>query len=676
MITSSDVRNEYTASASQTVFNYTYKIYASTDLNVYVTPAGQACSAADLTTAYTVAGVGVEGGGSITLSTPTGSGDLVTIVSAIPANRTTDYQNNGDFRPDTINDDLDRSISITKQAIDLAQRSLTFSECQQGVSSLTLPAPVAQNYVRWKSDLSGLENIDIAASGNPTDASVVSLTIDATTTNVSAYLNSEKFDSVASMVAAALVSGRTSYTTSYHGGWAATTAGPVGGALYTIVTAAQFAVMFSRPVDNIIHHTLANGNVAVLQHQPGELNILQCGADRKGVTPCTTIVQACADWLAEETTTNRAGTIIIPDGTYLKGKNTLKRCSVLANNGCIITADIANMTSGDYVWETVNTFGDDEFIKGGIINCGAVSNGIGGIWLRDWGWSVSHIRINDASTGILSTNFSNSIGRAWIQGCGISIDLAGDGGSGAHDNHVERVFSLLSETADIIIRSGTNPRVINSVFQQQRGDYSIFLDATIDDIGCPQILNNYFESDTPAISTLLYYVDIAAGVTSPRVEGNTFVGRVGSVATAIRTAAASPISIKGNQAAQVTTFIVSSSSFGGVIEQNTATQNVTNFITGSSRDKYRYKSNNGFVANKKGSATILSGTTTIAVTHGLSLTPDSSSINIVQTSNSSNDPGNIYITGIGATTFTVSSRQNPGASGFIFDWSARVGGSD
>ena len=212
MITSSDVRNEYTASASQTVFNYTYKIYASTDLNVYVTPAGQACSAADLTTAYTVAGVGVEGGGSITLSTPTGSGDLVTIVSAIPANRTTDYQNNGDFRPDTVNDDLDRSISITKQAIDLAQRSLTFSECQQGVSSLTLPAPVAQNYVRWKSDLSGLENIDIAASGNPTDASVVSLTIDATTTNVSAYLNSLDVDDYTDLIALTggdLIDGRT-----------------------------------------------------------------------------------------------------------------------------------------------------------------------------------------------------------------------------------------------------------------------------------------------------------------------------------------------------------------------------------------------------------------------------------------------------------------------------------
>ena len=173
-LNANDARNEYTASAGQTVFNYTFKIYASTDLNVYVTPDGQECSSSDLTESYTVSGVGLEDGGSITLNTPTVANDLVTIVSAIPSDRTTDYQNNGDFRPDTVNDDFDRTVSLVKQALSAANRSLQFPECQQSVSALTLPSPEALRFVRWKSDLSGMENTD-APSVSVTTVTTVSV---------------------------------------------------------------------------------------------------------------------------------------------------------------------------------------------------------------------------------------------------------------------------------------------------------------------------------------------------------------------------------------------------------------------------------------------------------------------------------------------------------------------
>ncbi len=109
-------RNEYTATAGQTVFNYTFKIFADTDLNVFVTPAGQvADDSTDQTTSFSVTGTGDEDGGTMTLVTPASVGDLVTIVSDIPESRTTDYQFNGDFIPDTVNDDFDRVVSLVKQ---------------------------------------------------------------------------------------------------------------------------------------------------------------------------------------------------------------------------------------------------------------------------------------------------------------------------------------------------------------------------------------------------------------------------------------------------------------------------------------------------------------------------------------------------------------------------------
>lgn len=158
-ITTNDDRDEYTATAGQTVFNYTFKIYSTTDLNVYQTPAVRSFDdAADIITGYTVSGVGSSSGGTITLNTGAAAGDRITIVSAIPSSRTTDYQNNGDFTPATVNDDFDRAVSLIKQAEGIGRRALLFPESQQNTTALTLPAPEALRLVRWKNDLSGLEN--------------------------------------------------------------------------------------------------------------------------------------------------------------------------------------------------------------------------------------------------------------------------------------------------------------------------------------------------------------------------------------------------------------------------------------------------------------------------------------------------------------------------------------
>jgi len=162
-ITVAPARNEYTANAAQTIFNYTFKIFTSTDLNVYITPAGQeANDSIDLTTAYTVTGLGDEDGGTITLSTGTDINDLVTIVSNVPSSRTTDYQNNGDFRPDVVNADFDRVVSIAKKIEDNSNRSLLLQQSQQDPKPLSLPNPASQFLMRWKSDLTGLENVNVS----------------------------------------------------------------------------------------------------------------------------------------------------------------------------------------------------------------------------------------------------------------------------------------------------------------------------------------------------------------------------------------------------------------------------------------------------------------------------------------------------------------------------------
>lgn len=172
-LTANAPRNEYTATTGQTVFNYTFKIYSDQDLNVYITPSGQAADdATDITTDYVIdAGtIGAEGGGFLTMNTGVTAGYKVTIVSAISEDRTTDYQNNGDFIPDTVNNDLDRAVSLVKQAIDAAGRTIGFQESAQNVSALGFEEPQADAFLAWSSDGTKVINASGASIPGLSDA--------------------------------------------------------------------------------------------------------------------------------------------------------------------------------------------------------------------------------------------------------------------------------------------------------------------------------------------------------------------------------------------------------------------------------------------------------------------------------------------------------------------------
>lgn len=153
-ITTDPVRNQYTAAQDQTVFNYTFKIYTNQDLNVYLTPAGQdPDDNNDLITTYTVdpGTIGDENGGFITLDVGANVNDTLTIVSNIPYDRETDYQVNGDFSPTTVNNDIDRSVSLIKQNLGLIDRAVLSPESGSG-QGVTIPSPQEGQGLKWESD--------------------------------------------------------------------------------------------------------------------------------------------------------------------------------------------------------------------------------------------------------------------------------------------------------------------------------------------------------------------------------------------------------------------------------------------------------------------------------------------------------------------------------------------
>jgi hypothetical protein len=134
-----DRRIQYTATASQTVFPYDFKITANTEITVlqtiYLTGVTNTLT---LTTEYTVSDVGEAAGGNITLVTGAAVDDTVTITGATPLSRVTDFNQAGDFLMSDLNDQLDKITDILQENETETNRALLLAP-EDSANSLTLP---------------------------------------------------------------------------------------------------------------------------------------------------------------------------------------------------------------------------------------------------------------------------------------------------------------------------------------------------------------------------------------------------------------------------------------------------------------------------------------------------------------------------------------------------------
>ena len=115
-IPDSDPRNQYTAAAGQTLFPYTYPIFDQGDLIVQHTVALTGITTTlTITSDYTVSGVGAQGGGDVTLIAGAAVNDTITIERDVPIERSTDFVNGGEFRAESINEELDNQVLMMQQ---------------------------------------------------------------------------------------------------------------------------------------------------------------------------------------------------------------------------------------------------------------------------------------------------------------------------------------------------------------------------------------------------------------------------------------------------------------------------------------------------------------------------------------------------------------------------------
>lgn len=156
-ITVNNNRIDYAGNGATTVFAYDFKILVDSEIKVYLDGVLKTIS-----THYTVSGVGVAAGGNVTFLTAPGSGVVVTLIGEVPLSQATDYLIGSKFPAETHEAALDKLTRITQQ-LDRRLRDTLTLNTQSLFFDLKLPDPVSQSLLRWKTDLTGLENVAASA---------------------------------------------------------------------------------------------------------------------------------------------------------------------------------------------------------------------------------------------------------------------------------------------------------------------------------------------------------------------------------------------------------------------------------------------------------------------------------------------------------------------------------
>ena len=146
-VTGATTRNDYVAGDGQTVFAYTFQILLDSDIKVIKNGA-----TLTLSNDYTVSNAGVAGGGNVTLTAGAALNDAVSILLAMPIDRTTEYQNAGDFLASDVNGDFDKGYVAMNQLQTSIARALGLKDIDPTVD-MTLPllADRANKYLMFNS---------------------------------------------------------------------------------------------------------------------------------------------------------------------------------------------------------------------------------------------------------------------------------------------------------------------------------------------------------------------------------------------------------------------------------------------------------------------------------------------------------------------------------------------
>ena len=157
-------------SEGQVSFTYSFKVLASTDMTVYQ-------NGVLLSSGYTVNNVG-DTGGTVDITAGVPDTQIVSLVLAMPLDRTTNYQNSGDFLASDVNADFDKIYIGAIQNENWIDRGLRLQEVEPTIAmTLPLKADRVGKYLKFNATTGVPEAAEaLASSGTPASATATGIT--------------------------------------------------------------------------------------------------------------------------------------------------------------------------------------------------------------------------------------------------------------------------------------------------------------------------------------------------------------------------------------------------------------------------------------------------------------------------------------------------------------------
>lgn len=188
-IPSATNRNDYVGSSAVHVYAYSYRILLESHLRLTVRDLLGNETTLTINTDYTVDGVRNASGGNITLvnsgqawltAGELTTGFSLTIRRVLPLTQLTDFRNQGDFFPETHEDEFDRGVMVAQQQQDELARSMRLPETEAGSAAATtipLSADRASKFLAF--DASGNPIASAGVSDVPVSAFMATVVDDA-----------------------------------------------------------------------------------------------------------------------------------------------------------------------------------------------------------------------------------------------------------------------------------------------------------------------------------------------------------------------------------------------------------------------------------------------------------------------------------------------------------------
>ena len=158
---SNNIRDLLTADGTKTEFDFTSKITDESELLVYVLDLTNNATLQAITIDYTIVINTVNQGGTVTFLTAPANNYQVLMFPNLPYGQSANIPINGGFKESVIEGALDRLAIQIQQVRDALSKAPQLVDTSL-FDNLMIPDPKALNLLQWKSDLTGLQNIQLS----------------------------------------------------------------------------------------------------------------------------------------------------------------------------------------------------------------------------------------------------------------------------------------------------------------------------------------------------------------------------------------------------------------------------------------------------------------------------------------------------------------------------------